>query len=168
MALDPVCGMTVDEKNAAAISEYDGTTIYFCAEACKKKFEANPDEYLNSSREAEMPDGDAEKSDVVVMPTGEMAVKDQSKLIVPIQGMSCASCIENIEKGLRGVEGVIQASVNFGTEKATVVFDPERVSPDRLVETIKEVGYTPVVEKAVLPITGMSCASCVQKIETTL
>ncbi|MFQ5653026.1 MAG: heavy metal translocating P-type ATPase, partial [bacterium] len=53
-------------------------------------------------------------------------------------------------------------------EKATVLFDPERVSPAKLVETVKEVGYMPVIEKVILPISGMSCASCVQKIETAL
>jgi YHS domain-containing protein len=42
MAKDPVCGMMVDEKTAAAKSEYQGKTYYFCAVACKKKFDADP------------------------------------------------------------------------------------------------------------------------------
>ncbi len=46
MAQDPVCGMTVDEKNAKATSQYEGTTYYFCAVACKKAFDANPQKYL--------------------------------------------------------------------------------------------------------------------------
>jgi YHS domain-containing protein len=47
MAKDPVCGMSVDEKKALATSQYKGKTYYFCAEACKKSFDANPEKYLS-------------------------------------------------------------------------------------------------------------------------
>lgn len=46
MAKDPVCGMDVDEKKAAATSNYQGQTYYFCAEACKRAFEKDPGKYL--------------------------------------------------------------------------------------------------------------------------
>ena len=46
MATDPVCGMEVDEKKAAATSEHKGRTYYFCAPGCKKAFDANPEKYL--------------------------------------------------------------------------------------------------------------------------
>ena len=46
MAKDPVCDMDVDEKTAAATSEYKGTTYYFCAPGCKKAFDENPEKYL--------------------------------------------------------------------------------------------------------------------------
>lgn len=45
MAKDPVCGMDVDEKNAAATAEYKGKTYYFCAPSCKTQFEKAPDKY---------------------------------------------------------------------------------------------------------------------------
>jgi YHS domain-containing protein len=45
MAKDPVCDMEVDEKTAAATSEYKGKTYYFCAPGCKKAFDENPDKY---------------------------------------------------------------------------------------------------------------------------
>src|SRR5262245_647228 len=45
MAIDPVCKMHVDEKKAAATSEYKGKTYYFCAQICKTKFEKEPDRY---------------------------------------------------------------------------------------------------------------------------
>ena len=44
---DPVCGMQVDEQNAAAQSEYEGQTFYFCSEGCKEKFEQNPEQYIS-------------------------------------------------------------------------------------------------------------------------
>ena len=46
MAKDPVCGMEVDEKKAAAKSEHMGKTYYFCAPGCKKAFDENPEKYL--------------------------------------------------------------------------------------------------------------------------
>ena len=46
MAIDPVCKMTVDEKNAAAKYEYKGKTHYFCAEGCKNTFTKDPEKYL--------------------------------------------------------------------------------------------------------------------------
>ncbi len=46
MAKDPVCGMQVDEKKAAATSNFKGTTYYFCAAACKATFERAPDKFI--------------------------------------------------------------------------------------------------------------------------
>jgi YHS domain-containing protein len=46
MAIDPVCKMKVDEQKAAATSEYQGQTYYFCAAVCKRKFDENPVKYL--------------------------------------------------------------------------------------------------------------------------
>jgi YHS domain-containing protein len=46
MVKDPVCGMDVDETKAAATSVYEGTTYYFCAQACKDAFEKAPAKYL--------------------------------------------------------------------------------------------------------------------------
>ncbi|MFW6151208.1 MAG: YHS domain-containing protein [Chloroflexota bacterium] len=48
MAKDPVCGMEVNEKRAAATSQYKGKTYYFCAPGCKKAFDADPEKYLKS------------------------------------------------------------------------------------------------------------------------
>ncbi len=49
MAKDPVCGMDVDEKTAAATSEYQGKTYYFCSLGCKKAFDTDPEKYLTNS-----------------------------------------------------------------------------------------------------------------------
>ena len=45
LVTDPVCKMQVDEKKAAATSEYNGKTYYFCAQVCKTKFDKNPEQY---------------------------------------------------------------------------------------------------------------------------
>ena len=48
MAVDPVCKMNVDEKNAAGKSDYAGKTYYFCAMICKTKFDQNPQQYVKA------------------------------------------------------------------------------------------------------------------------
>lgn len=47
MAIDPVCGMEVDEKTAVHTSAYAGRTYYFCAPGCKRTFEKNPEKFLD-------------------------------------------------------------------------------------------------------------------------
>jgi YHS domain-containing protein len=51
MAVDPVCGMQVDEENAAAGLEYEGEAYYFCSRACMKKFEDDPRSYAKKAEE---------------------------------------------------------------------------------------------------------------------
>ena len=51
MAIDPVCKMTVDEKEAAAIYEYKGKTYYFCAVGCKDKFSQDPEKFVKQEQE---------------------------------------------------------------------------------------------------------------------
>lgn len=49
MAIDPVCGMEVNENSAPAKTEYDGVTYYFCSQNCRNTFEEDPEEYLGSA-----------------------------------------------------------------------------------------------------------------------
>ena len=51
MAIDPICKMQVDEKNAQYKSEYEGKTYYFCAPGCKKKFDEHPAEYAGEQKD---------------------------------------------------------------------------------------------------------------------
>lgn len=46
---DPVCGMMIDDKTAAATSEFQGRRYYFCSEGCKTSFEKNPAEYTRKA-----------------------------------------------------------------------------------------------------------------------
>lgn len=58
-----------------------------------------------------------------------------------LQGMSCASCAHSIEQALTQVQGVSQGSVNFATEQATIKGDPQRVSPEMLIQAVQQAGY---------------------------
>jgi Cu+-exporting ATPase len=94
--------------------------------------------------------------------------KELERIDLPITGMSCASCAAKIEKGLASVEGVSKATVNFAAEKATVIFHPAQTDVSHLIEKVKDLGYGAKTEKMVLPIQGMTCTSCVNKVEKAL
>jgi Cu+-exporting ATPase len=94
--------------------------------------------------------------------------EELDRIDLPITGMSCASCALTIEKGLASIEGVSKATVNFAAEKATVVFHPDQTSVSRFINKVKDLGYGAKVERVVLPIQGMTCASCVNKVEKAL
>jgi Cu+-exporting ATPase len=157
-AKDPVCGMTVQIPQAAAMSVYKGKFIYFCNVSCKEKFDAAPDKFMAGEIKEE-----AEKKQPAV--AGGESLK---KVELPITGMSCASCVGRIEKGLSRMSGIVDAKVNLATEKGTITFDPSRVQLGDFVAAIKDLGYEAGMEKLVLPIQGMSCASCVKKVENAL
>jgi Cu+-exporting ATPase len=82
--------------------------------------------------------------------------------------MTCAACVLRNEKVLQKLEGVERADVNFATEKATVVYDPALVSAERLAETVVSAGYGVVTETDTLNVIGMTCASCVGRVERAL
>ncbi len=94
--------------------------------------------------------------------------KQLERIDLPITGMSCASCALKIEKGLAAVEGVSKATVNFAAEKATVVFHPEQTDLSHFIDKVKDLGYGAKSEKILLPIQGMTCASCVNKVQKAL
>lgn len=86
---------------------------------------------------------------------------------LPIEGMTCASCAGRVEKALRGVPGVSEASVNLATEKAHVVTNPG--TPLKvLTDAVENAGYTVGTTAISLNIEGMTCASCVGRVEKAL
>src|SRR5690625_557213 len=93
---------------------------------------------------------------------------DFQQLTVGVQGMTCASCVDRVERSLRKLDGVLDASVNLATEKATVTLDGAKVQPGSVLATIEGSGYTPVTAHASLAVRGMTCANCVARVERTL
>jgi len=92
----------------------------------------------------------------------------EEQITLPITGMTCANCANTIERNLKKLEGVKAASVNLASERATVVYDPELIGQDRIIQRISEVGYGVATAKAELPIVGMTCANCANTIERAL
>src|SRR5258708_7336571 len=66
---------------------------------------------------------------------------EEARATLALEGMTCASCAMRIEKGLKKVPGVRNASVNFATEQATVTFDPAQTGIEQMVQKVEAVGY---------------------------
>ena len=95
-------------------------------------------------------------------------------LSLPIEGMTCASCVGRVERALKAVPGVTNAVVNLATEKASVTMSAA-VERGTLVKAVEDVGYTvaksfitPAATSLEVAIEGMTCASCVGRVERAL
>ncbi len=66
------------------------------------------------------------------------------KVDIPVQGMHCAACVQNVEKALNSIDGVVSANVNFATERATVEYLSTQVGLKDLKKVITDAGYTPL------------------------
>ena len=97
-----------------------------------------------------------------------MAEESKKKAEIKVSGMHCASCALNVEKSLKDLEGVENAQVNIGTEKATVEYDPEKLKLTELENAIENAGYGVANDHVILKIGGMSCVMCVKAIEEGL
>nr|WP_139366213.1 MULTISPECIES: heavy metal translocating P-type ATPase [Bacillaceae] len=92
----------------------------------------------------------------------------EKEVYLPIEGMTCAACANRIEKGLTRLDGIDEANVNFGTEKAKIRYDSDKITPQVFEEKIEHLGYNVRKEKVVFAITGMTCAACANRIEKKL
>jgi P-type Cu+ transporter len=91
-----------------------------------------------------------------------------TRISIPVVGMTCASCVRRVERTLSEKEGVAEASVNFAAEKASVTYDPTTTNPDDLIGAIRDAGYGADVRETTFSVTGMTCASCVGRVERAL
>lgn len=89
------------------------------------------------------------------------------ELDLAIEGMSCASCVNHVQKAISKVDGVQEVHVNLATEKATLWFDPGLATRD-VVEAVQAAGYGVKVETVNLDIRGMTCAACVAHVQKAL
>ncbi|WP_319824644.1 copper-translocating P-type ATPase [Thalassovita sp.] len=84
-----------------------------------------------------------------------------------IEGMTCAACVGRVEKALSGVRGVSEAAVNLATETARVTYD-DPADLTGLVAMLKSAGYPARMTSVTLDIEGMTCASCVGRVDKAL
>ncbi|ASC65505.1 copper-translocating P-type ATPase [Achromobacter denitrificans] len=92
---------------------------------------------------------------------------DSVAVSLPIEGMTCASCVGRVEKALKAVPGVNKASVNLATERADITFEGK---PDvaAAVQAVQKAGYAVAETTLELSVAGMTCASCVGRVEKAL
>jgi len=86
--------------------------------------------------------------------------------------MTCAACAQRIEKTIRKLSGIEQATVNLASEKLFVEYDPDKLTLDTVKDAVAKIGYE-VVEKSdsshvAIPIGGMTCAACAQRVEKSI
>jgi len=93
---------------------------------------------------------------------------DSAKARIHIGGMTCTTCAATVEKALSETPGVEKANVNFASETASVEYDPSRVDLGKIKDTVSQLGYGVATSKSVFPVTGMTCASCVARVEDAL
>lgn len=162
MAKDPVCGMEIDPQSAAAKREHMGNTYYFCSDQCATTFDGDPHKYAHPEPEP--------KSQVVGSATTGVnpELGNLQRVEFPIVDLDCASCVQTIERLLRGMDGVQKASVNFATGKAHVTYNSGRISLADMQGAIRKAGYTLGGAKTRIGIKNLRCASCVTFIEESL
>ena len=171
---DPVCGMEVEPEKAKVSKNFNGQKYWFCSDNCANKFIANPGEYI---RETAAP---AAKHDIKkiqtarrkAVPSATTGVDDRSagirRIELPVSGLTCSKCVEKLERVLKGVPGVKTATVNLRAGRAFVDYEPATATISMLREAIKAAGYRTETSKTKFKIEGITCASCVTKIEDAL
>jgi P-type Cu+ transporter len=84
-----------------------------------------------------------------------------------IGGMTCAACAKRIEKVTKKLDGVIDSSVNYATEKLSIQFDDAKVTLPDIQAVIAKAGYEAIIESTnkSVKIEGMTCAACAKRIE---
>ena len=92
---------------------------------------------------------------------------EAGRLDLRVSGMSCAACVRRVERAAAAVPGVQSVAVNLATERAAVTAAPGLRLPD-LAAALAKAGYLVVEETVDLAVTGMSCASCVGRVERAL
>ena len=158
--IDPICGMEVDTETAEYKIKYKGETYYFCAESCLVNFKKGPERYLNS-----------ESTGNIAVQT-EKAVKAKSgndiEITIPIIGLTRALPGQELETLLRSHDGVDEVTADPNSSHVHIRYNPAKINSEKFIEIIKSLGYEIPLERTEIAISGMSCASCVAKIENGL
>ena len=90
------------------------------------------------------------------------------QLEIGIDGMTCASCSTRVERALSKLDGVADAPVNLATERASVSYDDSVLTPAAVVDAVRKVGYSPVIDELEIGVGGMTCANCSARVERSL
>lgn len=96
-----------------------------------------------------------------------MSTNTLTPIEIPVRGMTCASCVGRVEKAIRNTPGVAAANVNLAAERAHVELTSAG-DTGAVVEAIRKAGYEPLERTIELNIKGMTCASCVSRVEKAL
>ena len=97
-----------------------------------------------------------------------MTRTELKEITLPVSGMTCAACVRKVEKTLRGLPGVQEATVNLSAGKAGVTYDPAVLALPRMEQAITEIGYEVPFARLDLLVLGMTPGHCDLIIEKAL
>lgn len=117
--------------------------------------------------------------DILTKENAYQKEKESSENIEEIElkvlGMTCQSCVKSIQKALSHTSGVKNSSVSLQEEKATIKYEASITTPEKLRETIEDIGFEAILPKddsglrnVMINVEGMTCNSCVSTIETQI
>jgi len=136
----------ITEKNT------QGDTLYFCCKGCQGVYHLLQSEGLDSFYDklgdttlqpAAFQNNDLEKFDLEGFKNKYIKIHEDGlyEINLIIEGIHCSACVWLNEKVLHKTDGVIEASINYSTNKAKVVWDPEEIALSKIIETIRSIGY---------------------------
>ncbi|VDH90141.1 Cu+-exporting ATPase [Mytilus galloprovincialis] len=185
-----------DEMEKTAVLEIDGMTCQSCVKNIKAGLAEEKGIYslevILEKKEAVIkyspteisPPIIAEKIDEMGFPARVKTVhpattdarvdNSENSVEISVKGMTCMSCVRNIESGISRLNGVNQISVSLENEKATVMYDTVKISPNQIAEAIDDMGFEANVVKQPkslitrITVEGMTCQSCVRNIESNI
>ncbi|KAL1237876.1 Copper-transporting ATPase [Trichinella pseudospiralis] len=107
---------------------------------------------------------------------GDGQQQEFERCTLAIEGMTCASCVANIERNLMNIDGINKVLVSLIAGKADVTYDATVILPSQIVNFVEDMGFacklmeegTATKRKLELMIVGMTCTSCVHRIETNV
>jgi len=132
------CGL---ETKHPVTKTIEGRALYFCCAGCLQVYEFLREEGLRPSQSGQETRARPQtgQASTVDRPLGETGSSKTITLL--IEGMTCASCVAHVERGLRSVPGVLDVNVNLTTERATVEMIPGVVTIADLKHAVEAVGY---------------------------
>ncbi|XP_076117388.1 copper-transporting ATPase 1-like [Mytilus galloprovincialis] len=185
-----------DEMEKTAVLEIDGMTCQSCVKNIKAGLAEEKGIYslevILEKKEAVIkyspteisPPIIAEKIDEMGFPARVKTVhpattdarvdNSENSVEISVKGMTCMSCVRNIESSISRLNGVNQISVSLENEKATVMYDTVKISPNQIAEAIDDMGFEANVVKQPkslitrITVEGMTCQSCVRNIESNI
>ena len=108
------------------------------------------------------------QEDPVPSSSVQSTIKGRKKTSFGVSGMTCASCVDTIQRSLADLQGIDSANVNLATERATISYDPQKVDIELIKKAVRDAGYDVVLNVVTISVGGMSCATCANTIEEAL
>ncbi len=142
--------------------EHGGRTFFFCSAKCEETFATDPGKYAGG------PAGKQSRATPSATTGVREGLAGPKRVELPVFGLTCAKCVQAVEKALRAVPGVTKTTVNLSSARAFVDYDPAKTEVPALERAIRDAGYRSEGATATFAIEGITCASCVTKIESAL